>query len=134
MIFGMNVPDFFIYALCVSLAVNICLAVVVRRYFAPVTRRRACDKCGYDVRSTIDGRCPECGTNVPTRSEQPQRAITQCSFCRRSNRETGVQVEGPGSVYICAACARNANLILETHAAGRSNSTTAARSPADRSG
>src|SRR5438132_3645009 len=27
-----------------------------------------------------------------------------CSFCRKSYRDVGPLVEGPGNVYICAAC------------------------------
>jgi hypothetical protein len=119
MILAMNVPDFFMYALAGSLAVNICLAVLVHRYknSPPGIKRAACAKCGYDVRSTIDGRCPECGTAVPARTERPQRAITLCNFCGRSNRETGVQVEGPDGAYICAPCVGHANRILEANAA-----------------
>ncbi|HEV3437988.1 MAG TPA: ClpX C4-type zinc finger protein, partial [Gemmata sp.] len=27
-----------------------------------------------------------------------------CSFCRRSHRDVGPLVEGPGDVYICGEC------------------------------
>jgi len=33
-----------------------------------------------------------------------RRRLTRCSFCGRSNRETGMQVEGPNEVYICRRC------------------------------
>lgn len=36
--------------------------------------------------------------------EPKAKLITTCSFCGRSNRETGPQVEGPRAVYICAIC------------------------------
>ena len=32
------------------------------------------------------------------------RRSTACSFCGKSQREAGPMVEGPGDVYICAAC------------------------------
>ncbi len=32
------------------------------------------------------------------------RRTTTCSFCGKSQREAGPMVEGPGDVYICAAC------------------------------
>ncbi len=32
------------------------------------------------------------------------RRSTTCSFCGKSQREAGPMVEGPGDVYICAAC------------------------------
>src|SRR5947207_7361388 len=32
------------------------------------------------------------------------RRATTCSFCGKSQREAGPMVEGPGDVYICAAC------------------------------
>lgn len=33
-----------------------------------------------------------------------RRRSTSCSFCGKSQREAGPMVEGPGDVYICAAC------------------------------
>ena len=32
------------------------------------------------------------------------RRSTTCSFCGKTQREAGPMVEGPGDVYICAAC------------------------------
>ena len=46
-------------------------------------------------------------------SEQPRVGVlTHCSFCGRSNRETGRQAEGRRQVYICGKCARTAAELL----------------------
>jgi hypothetical protein len=42
----------------------------------------------------------------------PVGTLTSCSFCGRSNRETGRQVEGPRQVYICDRCANTAVKLL----------------------
>jgi ATP-dependent Clp protease ATP-binding subunit ClpX len=34
---------------------------------------------------------------------EPRKTV--CSFCGKPDRETGPQVEGPGDVYLCEACA-----------------------------
>ena len=36
--------------------------------------------------------------------EAQKPRLTRCSFCGKSNRETGPHVEGPGDTYICAIC------------------------------
>ncbi|HPD29052.1 MAG TPA: ATP-dependent Clp protease ATP-binding subunit ClpX [Phycisphaerae bacterium] len=46
-------------------------------------------------------RGPTGGTGGPGR---PGRRSTSCSFCGKSQREAAPMVEGPGDVYICAAC------------------------------
>jgi hypothetical protein len=43
------------------------------------------------------------------RQPLPRRSLTTCSYCGRTNRETGPQIEGPwkwlqGRAYICARC------------------------------
>jgi hypothetical protein len=35
---------------------------------------------------------------------EPERRLTTCTFCGRSNKETGPQVEWPNQVYQCARC------------------------------
>jgi hypothetical protein len=53
-----------------------------------------------------------------------RRKVTTCSFCRRTNRETGRQMEGPwrvwgGRAYICAICVeRCVKLVAQARAAG----------------
>ncbi len=41
------------------------------------------------------------------------RKNAQCSFCRKSYREVGPLVEGPGDVYICGECIELCQSILE---------------------
>ncbi|MEC8300320.1 MAG: ClpX C4-type zinc finger protein, partial [Planctomycetota bacterium] len=36
-----------------------------------------------------------------------------CSFCRKSYRDVGPLVEGPGDVYICSECVELCESILE---------------------
>ena len=33
------------------------------------------------------------------------RRLTTCSFCGKSNQQTGAHAEGPHNVYICEECA-----------------------------
>ena len=96
---------FFLFALGVSILFNVYLASALWRAHKskPFTGSSECPKCGYDVRASIGGKCPECGE--PARHRRPPPGvITRCSFCGRSSVETGVHVEGPGGVYICAPC------------------------------
>ncbi|HMP78960.1 MAG TPA: ATP-dependent Clp protease ATP-binding subunit ClpX [Pirellulaceae bacterium] len=55
---------------------------------------------------------------MPTGNEGGRRAgavrkNAQCSFCRKSYREVGPLVEGPGDVYICGECIELCQSILE---------------------
>src|SRR5689334_6141848 len=43
-------------------------------------------------------------TGGTTGGSRGGRRPTTCSFCGKSQREAGPMVEGPGDVYICAAC------------------------------
>jgi hypothetical protein len=43
-----------------------------------------------------------------------------CSFCRKNYREVGPLVEGPGEVYICAACVDLAQDIIDHEKVRRS--------------
>jgi ATP-dependent Clp protease ATP-binding subunit ClpX len=36
-----------------------------------------------------------------------------CSFCRKSHRDVGPLVEGPGDVYICGECIELCSAIIE---------------------
>jgi len=42
--------------------------------------------------------------NTGSSGSKGGRRPTTCSFCGKSQREAGPMVEGPGDVYICAAC------------------------------
>ena len=52
-------------------------------------------------------------TSTPTRSGSSTKKNAFCSFCRKSYRDVGPLVEGPGDVYICAECIDLCQSILE---------------------
>jgi hypothetical protein len=58
------------------------------------------------------------------KSSPVRRKLTACSFCGRTNRETGQQMEGPwrvwgGRAYMCATCVdRCVELVGQARAAG----------------
>ena len=41
------------------------------------------------------------------------RSNAYCSFCRKSYRDAGPLVEGPGEVYICGGCIELCQQILD---------------------
>src|SRR5246500_4956666 len=43
----------------------------------------------------------------------PGKKNANCSFCRKSYRDVGPLVEGPGDVYICGECIELCQSILE---------------------
>jgi len=47
------------------------------------------------------------------RSGSPHKKNAYCSFCRKSYREVGPLVEGPGDVYICGECIELCQSILD---------------------
>ncbi len=51
------------------------------------------------------------GTRRPGNSSQNRNAY--CSFCRKSYRDVGPLVEGPGDVYICGECVELCQSIIE---------------------
>ena len=51
--------------------------------------------------------------NSTTRSSSSNKKNAFCSFCRKSYRDVGPLVEGPGDVYICAECIDLCQSILE---------------------
>lgn len=54
----------------------------------------------------------EGGSRRPTSSTGRNRNA-YCSFCRRSHRDVGPLVEGPGDVYICSECIELCQSIIE---------------------
>ncbi len=58
-----------------------------------------------------------------------------CSFCRRSHRDVGPLVEGPGDVYICGECIDLCQSIIEQERKrrGSGKAQTAANTPSPRS-
>src|SRR6188474_1836543 len=48
-----------------------------------------------------------------------------CSFCRRSHRDVGPLVEGPGDVYICGECVDLCNSIIDQERKRRGGPKTA---------
>jgi ATP-dependent Clp protease ATP-binding subunit ClpX len=51
------------------------------------------------------------GTRRPTGSNKNRNAY--CSFCRKSHRDVGPLVEGPGDVYICGECIELCSSIID---------------------
>ena len=51
--------------------------------------------------------------NSTTRRSSSNKKNAVCSFCRKSYRDVGPLVEGPGDVYICAECIELCQSILE---------------------
>jgi hypothetical protein len=98
-------PEYIQILLSLSIALNI--ALIALRISARRARSQKfnskCRKCGYDIRSTISNKCPECGEIIVAPSPL-RRELTHCSFCGKSNRQTGRQVEGPAGAYICSTC------------------------------
>jgi ATP-dependent Clp protease ATP-binding subunit ClpX len=53
------------------------------------------------------------GTNAPTSTTGGIKKNAYCSFCRKSYRDVGPLVEGPGDVYICGECIELCQSILD---------------------
>src|SRR4051795_4543540 len=53
------------------------------------------------------------GGNSPTGTTGGSKKNAFCSFCRKSYRDVGPLVEGPGDVYICGDCIELCQSILE---------------------
>lgn len=107
-------PQLLVALLAVSVAVNAVLMLFISRQRAAAPRSvpsNICRKCGYDIRASIGGKCPECGEPavvVPTGGR-----VTLCSFCSKSSVITGPHVEGPQDAYICAPCVELCHQIIE---------------------
>ena len=66
-------------------------------------RTARCVHCGYDIRATVDGVCPECGLPEAVQSSRIGE-WSACNFCGRRSDVTGPQAEGLGDAFICARC------------------------------
>jgi ATP-dependent Clp protease ATP-binding subunit ClpX len=53
------------------------------------------------------------GTRKPTGSTPGRNRNAYCSFCRKSYRDVGPLVEGPGDVYICGECIELCQSIID---------------------
>ena len=53
------------------------------------------------------------GADTQTATNAEGKKSAYCSFCRKSHREVGPLVEGPGDVYICGECVDLCKTILE---------------------
>src|SRR5947207_11024337 len=72
-------------------------------------------------------------TRRPTGSSNRNRNA-YCSFCRRSHRDVGPLVEGPGDVYICGECIELCQSIIDQEKKRRGpTKTSASNTPAPRS-
>lgn len=55
----------------------------------------------------------EISSNLSRRGSGPSKKNAFCSFCRKSYRDVGPLVEGPGDVYICGECIELCQTILD---------------------
>src|SRR3977135_1038863 len=53
------------------------------------------------------------GGSSPTSTTGGNKKNAYCSFCRKSYRDVGPLVEGPGDVYICGECIELCQSILD---------------------
>jgi ATP-dependent Clp protease ATP-binding subunit ClpX len=72
----------------------------------------------------IDGRRPSGSTG--------RNRNAFCSFCRKSHRDVGPLVEGPGDVYICGDCIELCQSIIDQEKRRRVRGTTNSRIPSPR--
>src|SRR5271163_2377241 len=74
------------------------------------------------------------GGRKPAAGNTGRNRNAYCSFCRKSYREVGPLVEGPGDVYICGECIELCQSIIDQEKQRRGpNKATASNIPAPRS-
>src|SRR5580765_1909408 len=64
------------------------------------------------------------GRKPPTGGSTGRNRNAYCSFCRKSYRDVGPLVEGPGDVYICADCIELCQSIIDQEKRRRGVSKT----------
>ena len=69
---------------------------------------------------------PDTGARKPPGTAGRNRNA-YCSFCRRSHRDVGPLVEGPGDVYICGECIELCSSIIDQEKRRRNTGKTAAK-------
>lgn len=74
------------------------------------------------------------GRKTPTGGSTGRNRNAFCSFCRKSYRDVGPLVEGPGDVYICGECVELCQSIIDQERKRRGiNRTTVTNIPSPRS-
>ncbi|MBI2805307.1 MAG: ATP-dependent Clp protease ATP-binding subunit ClpX [Planctomycetes bacterium] len=74
------------------------------------------------------------GRKTPTTGSTGRNRNAFCSFCRKSYRDVGPLVEGPGDVYICGECVELCQSIIDQERKRRGiNRTTVTNIPSPRS-
>src|SRR5712692_3247821 len=68
---------------------------------------------------------PGGGGRKPTAGGAGRNRNAYCSFCRKSHRDVGPLVEGPGDVYICGECIELCQSIIDQEKRRRGGSKTA---------
>src|SRR3954449_3217375 len=61
------------------------------------------------------------GGNSPSGTTGGTKKNAYCSFCRKSYRDVGPLVEGPGDVYICGECIELCQSIIDQEKRRRGN-------------
>src|SRR3954471_11378856 len=64
------------------------------------------------------------GARKPTSGSGGRNRNAFCSFCRKSYRDVGPLVEGPGDVYICGECIELCQSIIDQEKRRRGGSKT----------
>src|SRR5438874_8904638 len=64
------------------------------------------------------------GRKTPTGGSTGRNRNAFCSFCRKSYRDVGPLVEGPGDVYICGECVELCQSIIDQEKRRRGGSKT----------
>src|SRR4249919_2693088 len=72
-----------------------------------------CANLGECMATKDPGQPPTGGRRPTTGNPTGRNRNAFCSFCRKSYRDVGPLVEGPGDVYICGECIELCQSILD---------------------